>query len=52
MRYDLNAGWRFSLSEGDTSVDFDDSGWQLVTLPHTWNAEDCAGGAVTGKRSL
>ncbi len=45
MRYDLNAGWRFSLSEGDTSVDFDDSGWQLVTLPHTWNAEDCAVGA-------
>ena len=45
MRYDLNAGWRFSLSEGDTSVDFDDSGWRLVTLPHTWNAEDCATGA-------
>lgn len=45
MRYDLNAGWRFSLSEGDTSVDFDDSGWQLVTLPHTWNADDCATGA-------
>ena len=45
MRYDLNEGWRFSLSEGDTSIDFDDGGWQLVTLPHTWNAEDCATGA-------
>ena len=45
MRYDLNEGWRFSLSEGNTSIDFDDGGWQLVTLPHTWNAEDCATGA-------
>ncbi|KAB8287072.1 Glycosyl hydrolases family 2, TIM barrel domain-containing protein [Bifidobacterium ramosum] len=42
-------GWRFACGHGDDDIldpataaapDFDDSGWEPVTLPHTWNALD------------
>lgn len=48
----INSGWRFSkvggLPEGrQTEPKSDDSGWELVELPHTWNAADCTG--VSGR---
>jgi beta-galactosidase len=39
---DLDSGWRFirqDVSGADQSA-FDDSAWQSVNLPHTWNALD------------
>jgi beta-galactosidase len=36
---DFNAGWRFAKGEHDASVqqvDFDDSTWEKVNLPHDW----------------
>jgi beta-galactosidase len=36
----LDTGWRFAKSAGDAGqqrVIFDDSGWQRVKVPHTWN---------------
>ncbi|OZG62573.1 Glycosyl hydrolases family 2, TIM barrel domain-containing protein [Bifidobacterium hapali] len=44
-----NLDWRFACGRGDADIldpqtavapDFDDSSWQQVTLPHTWNAID------------
>src|SRR5439155_6754760 len=39
---DLDSGWRFlrSDSPGAENPGFDDSGWPVVNLPHTWNALD------------
>ena len=36
------ASWRFALGEitNGTAAAFDDSSWETVTLPHTWNAFD------------
>ena len=45
---DLNQGWHFQRADprGAEDVSFDDSGWESVVLPHTWNAHDGeAGGA-------
>ena len=38
----FNDGWRFAYepSSDPAAVGFDDAGWQRVTVPHTWNAED------------
>jgi beta-galactosidase len=38
----LNQGWRFQLGDasGAEQPGFDDTGWQRVDLPHTWNARD------------
>ena len=38
----LDAGWRFIRQDvaGAQAVGFDDSAWQALSLPHTWNAED------------
>ncbi|HQZ94894.1 MAG TPA: glycoside hydrolase family 2 TIM barrel-domain containing protein [Pyrinomonadaceae bacterium] len=38
----LKANWRFSGNDDPTfkDADFDDSGWQKVNLPHTWNDKD------------
>lgn len=36
----LDHGWRFRFGESPaavTATGFDDSGWQPVTVPHTWN---------------
>lgn len=37
----LDTGWRFQRSEsaGAPSRDFDDSAWQTVRIPHTWNTD-------------
>ena len=38
----LNEGWKFVREDapGAERVGFDDSTWQKVTLPHTWNNLD------------
>ena len=38
----LNDGWLFSLSDNSAHAapSFNDSRWQEISLPHTWNAED------------
>ena len=39
---DLNPGWRFirqDIAQAEQNQ-FDDSGWQLIDLPHTWNNLD------------
>src|SRR5262245_14045040 len=36
----LSEGWRFhfgDVPDGVTGASFDDSGWQPVSIPHTWN---------------
>lgn len=38
---DLSEGWRFRFGASPdtvTGAEFDDSGWQQVTVPHTWNS--------------
>ncbi|HEY4334463.1 MAG TPA: DUF4982 domain-containing protein, partial [Puia sp.] len=41
-KYNFNPGWKMFV--GDTaaasSVDYDDAGWQRVTLPHAFNEDD------------
>lgn len=37
---DLKDGWRFQYGDAPDAArnsDFDDSGWEKVTVPHTWN---------------
>lgn len=44
----LDEGWRFARGDvaGASAVDFDDTAWTAVRLPHTWNGIDGeAGGA-------
>lgn len=37
----LDAGWRFALTTTHAAdASYDDSKWQQVHLPHTWNAQD------------
>ena len=42
VRTTINDQWRYAPGtiEGAAAADFDDSGWQRVNLPHTWNATD------------
>ncbi len=38
--HDLSAGWRFHQGDPEAqplSAEFDDSGWQQVAVPHSWN---------------
>src|ERR1700687_2123378 len=39
---DLNDAWRFNRADvgGAEQVDFDDSTWNPISLPHTWNNID------------
>lgn len=39
---DFNTGWKFHLGglEFAETSDFNDSSWENVTIPHTWNAKD------------
>jgi beta-galactosidase len=41
-RLNLNKTWKFAAEDvaGGEKIDFDDSKWRIVDLPHTWNAED------------
>lgn len=43
----LDTGWRFVREDvsGAEAPQFDDSSWQEVTLPHTWNAQDAQSSA-------
>jgi len=40
--YNFNPGWKFLRGDvpGAEAVDFDDSQWAIVGLPHTWNDVD------------
>jgi beta-galactosidase len=42
----LNGEWKFVRQDvaGTAAVDFDDSAWQQVNLPHTWNNMDAQDG--------
>jgi len=42
VRTTINDRWRYAPGaiEGAAATDFDDSAWQLINLPHTWNATD------------
>jgi beta-galactosidase len=42
LEVDLNADWKFIRQDvaNAEQPDFDDSAWQSVTLPHTWNNLD------------
>ena len=46
QRVDLNAGWKFNRSDvaGAQATTFNDSSWQTVNTPHTWNATDGSDG--------
>lgn len=47
MEKNLNAaGWKFIRQDVDdaAAIKFDDSKWQAVTLPHTWNLADGSDG--------
>ncbi|MEV4516624.1 glycoside hydrolase family 2 TIM barrel-domain containing protein [Dactylosporangium sp. NPDC049525] len=46
QRVDLNSGWRFNKGDvaGAEATAFNDSAWQQLNVPHTWNAADGADG--------
>jgi beta-galactosidase len=48
----LDAGWRFFAGDEPAASEpaFDDSGWQAVDLPHTWNAFDGQDGGSNYRR--
>jgi beta-galactosidase len=41
---DEDPGWKFKLNPAGApaSLEYDDSSWQSVSLPHTWNGTDAA----------
>ena len=45
---DMCDGWRFggeALKDDEvTGIDFDDGGWEVVDIPHTWNIKDAEDG--------
>lgn len=51
----INNDWRFkkipdiSAMSKLTAPYSDDSGWESIDLPHTWNAADCTGTTVTSR---
>ena len=49
----LETGWRFTFADGDDSwagMVHDDSGWEQVRLPHTWNNFDGQDGGSDYRR--
>ena len=44
VRYTVNDAWRFTKGSPYNAFQpaADDSAWQVVNIPHTWNAEDAA----------
>ena len=42
----LDAGWHFKLADapGAEKSDFDDSGWEAVSLPHNWGWQEAQAG--------
>ena len=37
ITYSINDSWQFRLGTSDIGKE----GWSTVSIPHTWNAEDC-----------
>ncbi|HVT91098.1 MAG TPA: glycoside hydrolase family 2 TIM barrel-domain containing protein [Tepidisphaeraceae bacterium] len=50
----LDQGWRFIQSDTPNAADilFNDSSWESVDLPHTWNATDATGGVNSYYRGI
>lgn len=49
--YDFNSDWKFKFGAGDDyGAIVDDTSWESVTLPHTWNVEDGTNGGYDYKR--
>jgi beta-galactosidase len=50
---DFSPDWRFIRSDVNNAqnTSFNDSGWELIDLPHTWNAVDGANGDGTPNNS-
>ena len=42
MKYNFNPGWKLLVGDpaGAETVNFDDAGWQAITLPHAFNEDD------------
>lgn len=41
IKKSINDGWRFSLQEEPAAeAGYDDTAWECVSVPHTWNALD------------
>ena len=42
----INSDWKFTKSNviNAQQVTFDDTSWDNISLPHTWNAQDCQDG--------
>ena len=42
----LDSGWRFQLGDPTNAArtDFDDSGWQAISIPHCWGWQDAQKG--------
>lgn len=57
-KYNLNIGWKFKRADvqGANQVDFDDSDWEMVSAPHTFNDTDTFDnymeGGHNGERSM
>ncbi|MEU8789673.1 glycoside hydrolase family 2 TIM barrel-domain containing protein [Streptomyces sp. NPDC048643] len=53
-RLDLNSGWRFHRGDvaGAQAPAFDDSAWNALSVPHTWNAQDGADGGANYYRGV
>ncbi|HKJ40846.1 MAG TPA: hypothetical protein VKA27_02085, partial [Sunxiuqinia sp.] len=52
LNVNISSNWKFgsSFSASVTSQGFDDSGWETVDLPHTWNNLDGQDGDNNYKR--
>ena len=50
----INTGWQFVYADpaDASSAKFDDSAWQPVTIPHTWNAKDGQDGGKNYARGI
>ena len=42
LKYSINEAWKFALTDSSTAyaTNFNDTSWEVVSLPHTWNAQD------------
>lgn len=42
LKYSINEAWRFALTDTSEAykTDYNDKSWEIVSLPHTWNAQD------------
>ena len=51
---DISPGWRFVVGQHQRAEfpDYPDAGWQVVDLPHTWNALDGQDGGNNYRREI